>query len=171
MDVYEDPATWTPEPVRARWKLALRFVGTVLFVPLFCVFWLAAAVVLSVVDTVAEAVGATGTGRAFARISHLPSWCVSWPELRYEGDTAYYKARVERVVGDWTAKALAPRNLKKYRRLVECEIPLRDYRGVGGWYVAEVAVAQGWELRPTDVRNEVRLWWSAASHVDSVNTA
>ncbi|MDT9696113.1 hypothetical protein [Streptomyces sp. P17] len=87
MDVYEDPSTWVPEPVRSRWQLALRFVGSVLFLPVFCVFWLAAAVVLSFVD------------------------------------------------------------------------------------VAEVALAQRWELRPTAVRKEVRLWWSAASHVDSVNTA
>ncbi|GAA5000893.1 hypothetical protein [Streptomyces hyderabadensis] len=61
-------------------------------------------------------------------------------------------------------KASAPREPKKARPPVECEIPRRVYRGVGGRYVAEVALAQGWELRPTDVRKEVRLWWSAASH-------
>jgi hypothetical protein len=41
----------------------------------------------------------------------------------------------------------------------------RADRGVGGWYVVEVALARGWELRPADVREEVRLWWSAASKV------
>ncbi|MFF5517118.1 hypothetical protein [Streptomyces coeruleorubidus] len=48
---------------------------------------------------------------------------------------------------------------------MECATSLRDHRGVGGRYVAEVALAQGWELRPTDVRREVRSWWSAASKV------
>ncbi|MFF9811523.1 hypothetical protein ACF1G5_41675 [Streptomyces coeruleorubidus] len=48
---------------------------------------------------------------------------------------------------------------------MECEIPLRGCLGAGGWYVAEMALAQGWEPRPTNVRTEVRLWWSAASKV------
>ncbi|WP_267716353.1 hypothetical protein [Streptomyces sp. CoH17] len=38
-------------------------------------------------------------------------------------------------------------------------------------YVAEVALAQGWELRPTDVRKEVRLWWSAASRPQDASAA
>ena len=71
-----------------------------------------------------------------------------------------------RKLGRWTAKASAPRGPKKARPPVECAIPLRDYRGAGGSYVAQVALAQGWELRPTDVRKEVRLWWTAASHID-----
>lgn len=166
MDVYEDPATWTPEPVRSRGGLALRFAGTVLLFPVLCVLWLVTAVVLSFVDTVTQAFSTTNTDRAFRRVSHLPSWCVTWPELRHEGDTSYYRARVERVVADWSAKASAPRTPKKSLPPVECAIPLRDYRGVGGSYVAEVALAQGWELRPTDVRKEVRLWWAAASQVD-----
>ncbi|WP_243860298.1 hypothetical protein [Streptomyces sp. BK208] len=52
---------------------------------------------------------------------------------------------------------------KKASPPVECEISRRDHRGTGGRYAAEVALAQGWELRPADVRKEVRLWWSAAS--------
>ncbi|MFD7059630.1 hypothetical protein [Streptomyces sp. NPDC059906] len=47
------------------------------------------------------------------------------------------RSRVEEAVGNWTEQASAPREPKKARR---------------------------WELRPTDVRKEVRLWWSAASH-------
>ncbi|MET9823210.1 hypothetical protein ABZ038_16615 [Streptomyces sp. NPDC006349] len=66
-------------------------------------------------------------------------------------------------MGAWTARARAPREPKKPRPPVECATPRRVYRGAGGRYVAEVALAQGWELRPTDVREEVRLWWSAAS--------
>jgi hypothetical protein len=73
---------------------------------------------------------------------------------------------VEKAVGKWTARASAPIEPKKPKPPVECAIPLRVYRGVGGWYVAKVALAQGWELRPTDEYREVRLWWSAASRVD-----
>ncbi|MFD5663864.1 hypothetical protein ACFWIK_02975 [Streptomyces anthocyanicus] len=96
---------------------------------------------------------------------------MTWPELRHEGDTAHYRARVDKVVGNWTERASAPREPKKARPPVECEIPRRVYRGVGGRYVAEVALAQGWELRPTDVRKEVRLWWSAASHPQDASVA
>jgi hypothetical protein len=167
MDVYEDPATWTPEPVRSRGVLAPRFIGTVLFLPVLYVFWLTAVVVLVVVSTFTEAIASISMDRTIERISRVPSWCVSWPELRHEGDSAYYRARVDKVVAAWTARASAPRAPKKTPP-VECAIPLRDYRGVGGSYVARIALAQGWELRPTDVRKEVRLWWSAASRVDDI---
>jgi hypothetical protein len=176
MDVYEDPATWTPEPVRPRWQLALRFAATLVFFPVLCVVWLAVAIVLFVVGLFADAIAAVSDSfeRGYVNfmdstlggIASWASWCVSWPELRYEGDTEYYKARVDKVVANWTARASAPHEPKKSRPPVECEIPLRDYRGVGGSYVAEVALAQGWELRPTEVRKEVRLWWAAASQVD-----
>ncbi|MDN0195107.1 hypothetical protein [Streptomyces sp. S.PNR 29] len=176
MRVYEDPATWTPEPVRPRGQLALRFVATLVFVPVLSAVWLAVAAVFFVVGLFADAIAAVsdGFGRGYVRfadgtlkgIASLASWCVTWPELRHEGDTGYYKARVDKVVARWTARASAPHAPKKARPPMECEIPLRDYRGVGGRYVAEVALAQGWELRPTDVRKEVRLWWSAASHID-----
>ncbi|MFE9706590.1 hypothetical protein [Streptomyces sp. NPDC005930] len=173
MDTYEDPATWLPEPARPRWTLALKFVAGLLFFPLLCAFWLAVAAVLFVVGLFADAIAAVseGFGRGYVKftgdvldgIARLGSWCVTWPELRHEGDAAYYRARVEKVVGRWTERASAPHEPRKARPPVECEIPRRDYRGVGGRYVAEVALAQGWELRPTDVRRQVRLWWSAAS--------
>ncbi|MEU9914690.1 hypothetical protein [Streptomyces sp. NPDC051001] len=166
MDAYEEPATWTPEPVRSRGVLALRFIGTVLFLPVLYVLWLAAVVVLVVVGTFTEAIASISTDRVIERSRRLPSWCVSWPELRHEGDSAYYRARVDTVVAGWTARASSPRTPKKTPPPVECAIPLRDYRAAGGQYVAQVALGQGWELRPTDVRKEVRLWWAAASHVD-----
>jgi hypothetical protein len=168
MDVYEDPATWTPEPVRFAGVLALRFIGTVLFLPVLYVLWLAAVAVLVVVGTITEAIASISMDRAIERIRRLPSWCVSWPELRHEGDSAYYRARVDKVVAGWTARASAPRTPKRTLPPVECAIPLRDYRAVGGQYVARVALAQGWELRPTDVRKEVRLWWAAASRADDM---
>ncbi|MGW7279952.1 hypothetical protein ACWGIV_16925 [Streptomyces sp. NPDC054844] len=138
--------------------------------------WPAVAAVLFVVGLFADATAAVSegfergcvrfTGDALGGIARLGAWCVSWPELRHEGDVGYYRARVDRRVAAWTARASAPHEPKRRRPPVECEIPRRDHRGVGGWYVAEAALAQGWELRPTDVHKEVRLWWSAASRVD-----
>ncbi|MEV5986933.1 hypothetical protein AB0L85_18235 [Streptomyces sp. NPDC052051] len=176
MHAYEDSATWAPEPTRPRWQLVLRFAATLVCLPVLCALWLAVAAVLFVVGMFAEAITAVSKGfeRGYLRfldnalngITSLGSWFVTWPELRHEGDTEYYRARVDRCVADWTDLASAPRKPKKARPPVECTIPLDDYRGVGAGYVAEVALGQGWELRPSDVRKEVRLWWSAASQVD-----
>ncbi|AZP16804.1 hypothetical protein EJC51_12185 [Streptomyces aquilus] len=173
MDVYEDPATWAPERSRSKGQLTARFVLTVLYTPVQIVLWLAALAAFLVVGLVTEIITVLSTSyeqglfkamdRVLDPLAKWPSWCVSWPELRHEGDTAYYRARVEKRVGRWTKRASVPRKPGKPRPPVECAIPVRDYRGVGGWYVAQVALAQGWELRPSDVRKEVRLWWSAAS--------
>ncbi|MGI5424914.1 hypothetical protein [Streptomyces sp. CA-179760] len=176
MDVYEDPPTWTAEPVRPRWQLALRFAGSVVWFPVVCALWVAVAAVLFVVGMFAEVITAFSStlerrfieaaGGTVLRVGRLASWCVSWPELRHEGDAGFYKARVDKAVAKWTAQASAPVERQKPRPPLECAIPIRKYRGVGGWYVAEVALAQGWELRPTDVSREVRLWWAAASDAD-----
>ncbi|MFI8202063.1 hypothetical protein [Streptomyces sp. NPDC085937] len=174
MHLYEDPSTWTPEPPRSRAQLILRFAATLLCAPLLGALWLAAAAVLFVVGLFAEVITAVSDrfergylrfmGATLRRITRLGSWFVTWPELRHEGDTEYYRARVDRRVSHWTTAASVPREPKKARPPVECAIPLRDYRGVGAGYVAEVAVGQGWELRPSNVHEEVRLWWAAASH-------
>ncbi|TLS41410.1 hypothetical protein FE633_36260 [Streptomyces montanus] len=176
MDVYEDPATWTPLPTRPRGLLIVRFAATVVFLPVLIVLWIVAALGFIAVGLLTEVIAAVSSSyekgllklmeRTLDRLSGVPAWGVTWSELRHEGDAAYYGARVDKVVADWTRKASAPRRPKKSRPPVECAIPVRDYRGVGGRHVAEVALAQGWELRPTDVRKEVRLWWSAASRVD-----
>ncbi|MFD8236933.1 hypothetical protein ACFV20_34280 [Streptomyces sp. NPDC059696] len=172
MDVYEMTATWTARPVRPRWRLALRFAASVVWFPVVCVLWAAVMAAFLVVGMFAEVITAfsnrlergylNAMGWTVGRVGRLASWCVSWPELLHEGDVEYYKARVERAVGKWTARASAPVRPQKPKPPVECAIPLRVYRGVGGWYVAQVALAQGWELRPTDERKEVRLWWAAA---------
>ncbi|MFF6876236.1 hypothetical protein ACFY9S_13085 [Streptomyces sp. NPDC012474] len=176
MDVYEDPATWTARPPRPRWQLALRFAGSVVWFPVVCVLWAAVAAVFFVLGLFADAITPfsdtfegrflNATGRTLGRVARLASWCVTWPELRHESDVEYYKARVDRAVAKRTALASAPDEPRKPKPPAEVAIPLRDYRGVGGWYVAEVALAQGWELRPADGCREVRLWWSAASRVD-----
>ncbi|MEU1874340.1 hypothetical protein [Streptomyces sp. NPDC019793] len=158
METYEDPATWAPEPVRPRWSLVLKFVATLLFFPLLCAFWLAAAAVLFVVGLFADAVAAVseGFGRGYMRfmdhtlggIARLGSWCVTWPELRHEGDVPYYRARVEKVVGNWTRQASAPHEPKKARPPVECEIPRRVYRGVGGRYSPKSPSPRGGNCGP-----------------------
>ncbi|MFC7263587.1 hypothetical protein [Streptomyces lutosisoli] len=181
MHVYEDPATWTPEPVRPKWQLVLRFIASVVYAPALCVVWVATALAFLAIGLLVEVIAAFSErvehdfgefmDRTLERLGDLATWCVWWPEVRHEGDTEYYRARVDKTVTRWTAAASAPRRPKKAKPPVECAIPLHVYRGVGGSYVAEVALAQGWELRPTDARKEVRLWWAAASHVDRVHPA
>ncbi|MFF7445282.1 MULTISPECIES: hypothetical protein [unclassified Streptomyces] len=176
MHVYEETATWTAEPTRPKGQLVFRFVLTVLYTPVQFVMWLVAFVAFLAISLATEIITVFSTSyeqglfkagdRLLDPLSRWPSWCVSWPELRHEGDTAYYRARVEKKVGRWTKRASAPRKAQQARPSDECAIPLRDYRGVGGWYVAQVAHAQGWELRPTDVRKEVRLRWRTAPHID-----
>ncbi|WP_432118837.1 hypothetical protein [Streptomyces sp. bgisy032] len=173
MDVYEDPAAWTAEPVRSRRQLALRFAGSVVWFPVVCVLWAALAVTFVVVGMFAELITAFSSSlerrlvdsveAPLNRVARLASWCVSWPELRHEGDAGFYRARVDKAVAKRTAQASAPVGPGRPKPPAECAIPLRVYRGVGGWYVAEVALAQGWELRPSDVSREVRLRWPAAS--------
>ncbi|KMS73250.1 membrane protein [Streptomyces viridochromogenes] len=170
---YEDPSRWMPEPVRPQGQLTLLFIASVVFFPVLVVVWLAAFAVLLAVGLLTEVIAAFSDryeqgflklmDRTLDLLAGLASWCVTWPELRHEGDTAYYRARVDKVVARWTARASAPARPNRVKPPVECAIRLRDYRGVGGGYVTEAARAQGWELRPTDVRKEVRLRWAAAS--------
>ncbi|MGC9497908.1 hypothetical protein [Streptomyces sp. WG7] len=167
--VHEEYETWMPEPVRPRWQSALRFAATLVFFPLLCAVWPAVAAVLFVVGLFTDLITAVGEGfgdgcmrfvdDTLGAIARLGSWCVTWPEPRHEGDTEYYRARVGRKVAHWTTRATDPEGGTSP---VECGIPRRDHRGVGGRYVAEAALAQGWELRPTDVRRKVRLAWPAA---------
>lgn len=176
MYMYEDPTTWGPEPVRAKGQLVLRFLGTVLYTPVLAVTTAVSLAVLFVLLVLSEVTGAVSDSaeRHFSRLGDkaldlgmsFPSWCVTWPELWHEGDTTYYRTRVDKTVARWTKAASKPVVPDKPRPPVECAVPLRDYRGVGGRYVVETAAAQGWEVRPTDVCTEVRLWWSAASRMD-----
>jgi hypothetical protein len=58
MDVYESPSTWTAEPVRPRWQLALRFAGSIVWFPVVCVLWVAVAAAFIVVGMFAEVITA-----------------------------------------------------------------------------------------------------------------
>ncbi|MCF1598272.1 hypothetical protein [Streptomyces muensis] len=174
MYAYEDPSRWAPEQVRPRGQLTLLFIATVFFFPVLVVVWLAVFAVMLGVGLLTEVIAAFSDRYeqgylkvmdwTMDRLWSTAGWCVTWPELRHEGDTEYYRARVDKVLARHTARASAPPRPNRAKPSPECAVRLRDYRGVGGGYVAEAARAQGWELRPTDARKEVRLWWAAAPY-------
>ncbi|ARX82546.1 hypothetical protein SMD44_01959 [Streptomyces alboflavus] len=170
--VYDGQQQWRAEPDRPGWQLWLRFVLTVLGLPVWWLLLLAFALVMIVVAMFAEILTVIpgferGAERAMdsviGKISLWPRWAVTWPELNHEGDTAFHAARVDAYLDKWTKRAARPKAPKKPAPPTECEVPWRTYRGVGGAYVVEAAARRGWELRPSDPAQEIRLWWSAAS--------
>ncbi|WP_245699878.1 hypothetical protein [Streptomyces roseifaciens] len=169
---YEGLDQWHAEPVRPRRQLVLRFLATVVVLPLWWLLLLVAFVVVFVISLFAEIFTVIpgferGAERvmdaALSKIVVWPSWAVTWPELRHEGDTDFYRARVDAYLDTRTKRASAAQGEKKAKPSVECEVPLRKYRGVGGAYVIEAAQLRGWELRPSDPKDEIRLWWSSVS--------
>lgn len=138
------------------------------FVPSGTESWVAWPVLLlmQIVEAVSSSAEKKLDGLSDRMLERLrvPDWCVTWPELRHEGDTAYYyRARVDTFLDRWTALASARPEPKKQRPPVECRLPWRNYRGVGGDHVVTAAAARGWELRPSEPDEAIRLWWSAAS--------
>ncbi|WP_405654581.1 hypothetical protein [Streptomyces sp. RK9] len=169
---YEGQQQWRAEPDRPGWQLWIRFVLTVLVLPVWWLLLLVIALAALVVAMFAEILTIVpgferGADRAMdaviGKVSVWPRWAVTWPELRHEGDTAFHAARVDAYLDKWTKHASRPRAPKKPAPSPECEVPWRKYRGVGGAYVVEAAARRGWELRPSDPAKEIRLWWSAAS--------
>ncbi|WP_256639712.1 hypothetical protein [Streptomyces murinus] len=168
MNSSEDPAAWEPPPVRPRGRLAARFVASLLYAPLHVLLCLAILGVLVVWGAVMDVVtafseraekAADRQGDLLTAPTAWPSWCVGLRELRHEGDAGYYRAHVDRAIVRRTAQVSRPRPTAP----PNWRIPLRDFRGAGARYVAERAFAQGWQLRPSDVRKEVHLYWSTAS--------
>ncbi|WP_262061897.1 hypothetical protein [Streptomyces sp. STR69] len=90
----EDPAG--PEPVRSRGRLAFRLVGTVAILPAWCLVnvaaWGAVLLVGDLLELVfafsesAERRAAKVADRTLRRVRVLPSWCVTWTELRHRGN-------------------------------------------------------------------------------------
>lgn len=155
--------------------MTLLFVASVMFFPVLVVVWLAVFAVLLAVGVLTEVIAAFSDryergfmklmDRTLDPLAGLARWCVTWPELRHEGDTAYYRARVDKKIARSTARASAPARPNRAKPPVACSLHRRTYRGVGAGYVAEAARAHGWELQPSDVRKEVRLTWAAAAHL------
>ncbi|MEU0842131.1 hypothetical protein ABZ370_22030 [Streptomyces sp. NPDC005962] len=161
--------SWGPLPPRPATPLLLRFVLTVLVLPvwwLLVVVILLAAVAFSIVGEILTVIPGFEKGflktmdRFMDRVSMWPAWCVTWPELRHEGDADYYRARADEKVAGLTRKQLTAREAKKAPPPGPYDIPVRDFRAVGAGHVVEVARAQGWELshdRPSDPARMVRL--------------
>ncbi|MGQ5637063.1 MULTISPECIES: hypothetical protein [unclassified Streptomyces] len=164
MPYHEDPAAWEPLPARPRARLVRRFAASVAYRP---VHWLLALLIwvfalgfasLAEIVTTFSSRAEEGAGRFLDRVTAraaLPGWCVGLRELKHEGDAGYYRTLVDTAVGRRTAQVSGPRPTVPR----EWRIPLRDYRGAGARYVADRALAQGWQLRPSDVRREVNLYW------------
>ncbi|MET9563759.1 hypothetical protein [Streptomyces tauricus] len=156
MHDYDDPA-WGPLPVRPaalRWLLLLPL--TLVFLPLWWVVWVFLAVCLYFVAPVAELIvymvpraenGATRMLDAtIGRVPFVPLWCVTPVALVREGDTAYYRARVDRRIERQTRRVETSRHRREYHR--DLELGAHHFRGAGAGYVLRVASEQGWNLHP-----------------------
>ncbi|MDO0910698.1 hypothetical protein QQM39_07495 [Streptomyces sp. DT2A-34] len=53
-----------------------------------------------------------------ATLMWWPRWFMTLPELRHEGDVAFYRARVEAKPAKWSVKWKPP----------QAELPVRTYR-------------------------------------------
>src|SRR3954452_2734597 len=99
-----------------------RFVLSVLILPLW---WLLLAVLFLVLLAFALVADVftlipgfeKGFGKQMDRFHEAvelwPAWCVTWPELRHEGDADYYRARADERVAGPTRKQPAAGKAKK----------------------------------------------------------
>ncbi|MFF2186268.1 hypothetical protein [Streptomyces sp. NPDC058155] len=151
-----DPA-WSPLPVRPaplRWLLLLPL--TLVFLPLWWAVWAllafcfcgVAAVVQLIVYVVprAEHGAIRVLDATLGRVPFLPLWCVTPVALTREGDTAYYRARVDRRVEKQTRRVETAQHNREYHR--DLELGAHYFRGAGPGYVLRVATEQGWNLHP-----------------------
>lgn len=99
------PPAPRPTPV-----LVARHVATVLYFPLhvvviFAVFaaYLAFTLCCELLSWIPKVETAWGklSNRFLDALPLWPRWFVSYPELRHEGDAAFYRARLERTLGRW----------------------------------------------------------------------
>ncbi|MGK5638079.1 hypothetical protein ACSNOK_07135 [Streptomyces sp. URMC 126] len=162
-------------PARPVRRLVPLFVATVVVLPLWWLLLLAFVVaflffapfldVLAIIPGAERAVERVGNkvGMKMENKEPLyPGWVVTWPELRHEGDADFYRARVDRYLDRRTERASMPKGRRKSGAPMECEVPLRKYRGVGGAYVIEAATARGWEPELSSPADRIRLRWPAA---------
>ncbi|TDC76593.1 hypothetical protein [Streptomyces hainanensis] len=154
MHDHDEPA-WGPLPVRSaalRWLVLLPL--TLLLLPLWWVVWFLLAfcfygiamvvqlvvyVLPRVEDGAVRVVDAT-----LGRLPFIPRWCVTPVALVREGDTAFYRARVDRRIERKTRLAGAPHGFA-HRDL---EFGVHYFRGAGAGYVLRAASERGWSLHP-----------------------
>ncbi|MFD7506171.1 hypothetical protein [Streptomyces sp. NPDC059850] len=161
--------SWGPLPPRPPATLWLRFALSVLILPLWWLLLAVLFVVLLAFALVADIFALVpgfekgfgkGIDRSRRALELWPAWCVTWPELRHEGDTDHYRARADGKVAGLTDKQLAAREAGKPPPPGPYDVPVRDYRAVGAGYVVETARARGWDLShdlPSDPARIVRL--------------
>lgn len=145
-------SSWDPLPVRGTAQLTCQFLLTTVYAPVHWVLCTAFTLVYLVFGYVLELISwIPGVESGYMKLADLvygrilpwwPRWFVSLPELRHEGDVAFYQARVEAKLARWSDNWKYPHT----------EIPLRGYRAVGAGYVAERASEFGWRL--TDGRQQ-----------------
>ncbi|WP_069884566.1 hypothetical protein [Streptomyces luteocolor] len=156
-------------PARPTWQLVLRFAVSTVVLPVWWVVWIGLALVIIAFAMLTEFL--TYVIQGYERgIEHVmdatlgkmpvwPRWSVTWPELRHEGDTEFYRTRVDKWLAERTKRVSAPRSGGTPKQPREHEIGLKHYRGVGSAYAVRAATDLGWELRPSDPAKEIALRW------------
>ncbi|MFJ5264852.1 hypothetical protein ACIQAC_30765 [Streptomyces sp. NPDC088387] len=137
MHDYDNPA-WGPLPVRPaalRWLLLLPL--TLVFLPLWWVIWLLLAAFFYFVATVtqliiyvlprAEGGAVRMLDATLGQVPFLPLWCMTPVALVREGDTAYYRARVDRRVEKQTRRVETSRYDREYQR--DLDLGAHYFRG------------------------------------------
>ncbi|MFJ8540010.1 hypothetical protein [Streptomyces sp. NPDC093591] len=142
--MHRDPS-WDPLPVRGTTRLTCQFLLTTVYAPVHWLLCTALALALLAFAFVIELLSLIpGVEQGYERFIDAvfrvfpwwPRWFVTLPELRHEGDVAFYQARVE-------AKLTKSVKWKQ----PQAKIPLRSYRAVGAGYVAQRLGEYGWQLQ------------------------
>lgn len=162
----DDPA-WGPVPARpAALRRLVLLPLTLVFLPMWWVVWLLLAFCLYCVAPFVELFvllvprAERGAVRmldaTLGRVPFVPLWCVTPVSLTREGDTEYYRARVDRRVEKATRRAETSSGFRPWDR--ELVLGARAFRGVGAGHVVRVAAERNWTLQPrSHPRRRLRL--------------
>lgn len=153
--MYRDPS-WDPLPVRGTAQLTCQFLLTTVYAP---VHWLLCAVlflVLLAFGFVIELLSLIpGVEKGYLKLMDSvfrvfpiwPRWFVTLPELRHEGDAAFYQARLEAKLAKFSAD----------KNQLDMELPVCKYRAVGAGYAAQRSGEYGWALKEVRQRPSTEL--------------
>lgn len=160
--MHRDPS-WDPLPIRSTTQLTCRFLLTIVYAPVHWLLWFALMAVFLAFGLVVELLSLIpGVEKGYLKLMDVvfgvfafwPRWFVTLPELRHEGDGAFYQARLEAKLAKFSAN---PNQL-------EMDIPLRKYRALGAGHAAQRSGAYGWTLQEVRQRplTELKLARNAA---------
>ncbi|MFI6012066.1 hypothetical protein ACIBAG_25155 [Streptomyces sp. NPDC051243] len=155
--MHRDPS-WDPLPVRGTARLTCQFLLTTVYAPVHWILWAALFLVLIAFAFVIEVLSLIpGVEKGYDKLMDTvlrvvpfwPRWFVTLPELRHEGDAAFYRARLEAVLAKWSAN--------KIQR--DMDLGVRKYRAVGAGHAAQRSAEYGWALKEVRQRptTELRL--------------